>query len=156
HHDPIPAAPLGVPVQVTVSVDPDEAIVEVDLRDNIDCQPNGLNLTEATARTCAALGIYAGLPQAVPPNAGRLRRGRVRLRENCAVGIPRHPASCSAATGNLAEIVANCVAGAMAEFGDGFGMAEYGKVQAPALAVISGRDPRAEDAPFVNQLLLAT
>jgi len=35
-------------------------------------------------------------------------------------------------------------------------MAEYGKVQARALAVISGRDRRADDAPFVNQLLLAT
>jgi N-methylhydantoinase B len=35
-------------------------------------------------------------------------------------------------------------------------MAEYGKVQASALAVISGRDRRADDAPFVNQLLLAT
>jgi N-methylhydantoinase A len=155
-HDPIPAAPEGVPVRITLSIDPEEAIAEVDLRHNLDCLPSGLNLTEATARTCGALGIFAGLGSDVPPNAGSFRRIRVHVRENCAVGIPRHPASCSAATGNLAEIVANLVAGAMAELGEGFGMAEYGKVQAPALGVISGNDPRSNGEPFVSQLLLAT
>ena len=60
-HDPIPGMPDGVPVKVTVTVDPDEARIEVDLRDNLDCQPCGLNLTEATSRTAAMMGVFTGL-----------------------------------------------------------------------------------------------
>ena len=38
-HDPIPGLPEGIPVKATLTVDPQEAMIEVDLRDNIDCQP---------------------------------------------------------------------------------------------------------------------
>ena len=96
--------PEGVPLKVTVTVDPDQGMIEVDLRDNLDCQPCGLNLTEATARTAAMMGIFSGLGEVVPPNAGSFRRLRVHLRENCVVGIPRHPTSCSAATTDLSEL----------------------------------------------------
>ena len=100
-HDPIPGLPEGVPVRATVAVDPDDARIEVDLRDNLDCQPCGLNLTEATARTAAMMGVFTGLGAVVPPNAGSFRRLTVHLRDNCIVGIPRHPYSCSAATTDL-------------------------------------------------------
>jgi N-methylhydantoinase B len=154
-HDPIPGLPDGVPVKTTVTVDPGEARIEVDLRDNLDCQPCGLNLTEATARTAAMMGVFTGLGTVVPPNAGAFRRLTVHLRENCIVGIPRHPVSCSAATTDLSELTASLVALALGDLGEGFGLAQIGRAQPASMAVISGTDPRHGNAPFVNQLILA-
>ena len=154
-HDPVPGTPDGVPVKVAVTVDPEEARIEVDLRDNLDCQPFGLNLTEATARTAAMMGVFTGLGAVVPPNAGSFRRLRVHLRENCIVGIPRHPYSCSAATTDLSELTASLVALALGDLGEGFGLAQIGRAQPASMAVISGIDPRGQGDPFVNQLILA-
>jgi N-methylhydantoinase B len=155
HHDPIPSMPDGIPLNVKVAIDPVAARIEVDLRDNVDCQPCGLNLSEATSTTAAMVGVFSGLGEAVPPNAGSYRRVDVLVRENCVVGIPRHPASCSAATTNLSERVAKQVTVAMAEIADGFGMAETGGHQPPNMGVISGFDPREGGGAFVNQLMLA-
>jgi N-methylhydantoinase B len=154
-HDRVPGAPDGIPVRVAVSIDPEERRIAVDLRDNLDCQPCGLNLTEATARTAAMMGVFTGLGRVVPANAGSFRRLDVQLRENCVVGIPRHPHSCSAGTTNLSELTANLVTGAMADLGDGVGMASAGRNQPPSCGVISGVDPRGDAGPFVNQLMLA-
>jgi N-methylhydantoinase B len=154
-HDPFPGVPDGIPIKATVQVDSDAATIDVDLRDNPDCQPCGLNLSEATARTAAMIAIFNSIDHTVPPNAGGFRRLRIHLRENCCAGIPRHPASCGAATTNVMDRVANCVQRAMAELGDGIGMAEAGVVQPPSLAVISGKDPRAGATPFVNEIVLA-
>jgi N-methylhydantoinase B len=154
-HDPIPGLPDGVPVKAKVTVDPDKATIEVDLRDNIDCQPCGLNLTEATSRTAAMMGLFTGLGTVVPPNAGAFRRLTVHLRDNCIVGIPRHPYSCSAATTDLSELTASLVALALGDLGEGFGLAQIGRAQPASMAVISGTDPRHGNAPFVNQLILA-
>jgi N-methylhydantoinase B len=154
-HDPVPGMPDGVPVKAVVTVDPDEARIEVDLRDNLDCQPCGLNLTEATARTAAMMGVFTGLGTVVPPNAGSFRRLRVHLRENCVVGIPRHPSSCSAGTTDLSELTASLVALALGDLGEGFGLAQIGRAQPASMAVISGVDPREHGGRFVNQLILA-
>lgn len=154
-HDPVPGMPDGVPVKVAVSVDPEDARITVDLRDNLDCQPCGLNLTEATARTAAMMGVFTGLGAVVPLNAGAFRRLTVHLRENCIVGIPRHPYSCSAATTDLSELTASLVALALGDLGEGFGLAQIGRAQPASMSVISGNDPRHDNAPFVNQLILA-
>ncbi len=153
-HDPVPGAPDGVPVNMDISVDPGEARVVIDLTDNLDCQPIGLNLTEATAAGNTMAGVFSSLSRQVPPNAGSFRRLDIRLRENCMIGIPRHPFSCSAATTNLAETVGKAVTMGLAELGDGFGMAEIGKCLPPAMAVISGVDPRDDRGTFVNFLCL--
>jgi N-methylhydantoinase B len=155
YHDPVPGLPDGVTIKIGLSVDPVAGSIEVDLRDNIDCQPCGLNLTEATARTAAMMGIFSGLGDVVPPNAGSFRRLTVHLRENCIVGIPRHPVSCSAATTDLSESTASGVVSALAELAEGFGLAEIGRAQPISMGVISGNDPRAGGAPYVNQLVLA-
>jgi N-methylhydantoinase B len=154
-HDPVPApgAEEGVPVTVHVTIDPDAAVVEVDLTDNLDCLPCGINLTESTSTTAAMIGIYNSLPFAVPQNGGAYRRLRIRLRENCIAGIPRHPASCSTATTGVADRAANAVQRAIAEIADGFGMAETGTMTA-SVADVSGRDPRYGGAPFINLILL--
>lgn len=151
-HDPFPGVPDGIPLSVSVQVRPDEGMIEVDLRDNPDCVPSGLNLSEATSRTAALIGIFNSIDHTVPHNQGSFRRVRVLLRENCVVGIPRHPASCSVATTNLSNRVGNAVQRAMAEIGDGLGMAEVGSGMSPSEAVVSGIDRRDQHGPFVNQI----
>ncbi|RBP13989.1 N-methylhydantoinase B [Roseiarcus fermentans] len=153
-HDPFPGTPPdGIEVTARVHVDPEAAVIEVDLRDNPDCLPCGLNLSEACARTSAMIGVFNSLDPTVPKNAGAFRRLRIHLREGCIVGIPRHPTSCSVATTNLADRVANSVQAAMADLGDGLGLAECGAVIPPAVGVISGKLP-GSGAPFVNQVFL--
>lgn len=154
-HDAYPGAPEGVDLRAGIDARAEEGRIRVDLSDNPDCLPNGLNLTESTARTAAMVGIFNGLDASVPPNAGSFRRIEVELREDCVVGIPVHPHSCSAATTNLADRIANMVQRGLADLGEGFGLAECGPVIPAASAVVSGRDPRNEDRSFVNQIFLA-
>jgi N-methylhydantoinase B len=151
-HDPFPGVPDGVPVKASLAVDGEAGTVDVDLRDNPDCLPCGLNLPEATARTAAMIGVFDSIDHTVPRNAGSFRRVRIQLRENCAVGIPRHPASCSVGTTNLMDRAANAVLMAMSQLEEGVGMAHVGLCQPASLGVISGHDERRGGAPFVNQL----
>jgi N-methylhydantoinase B len=153
-HDPFPGTPSdGVPIRSTIEVDAVAGRIEIDLRDNPDCLPCGLNLSEACARTAALVGIFNSIDCTVPKNAGAFRRVTVHLRENCVVGIPRHPTSCSAATTNIADRVSNGVQRAFAELADGAGMAECGALIPPAGGVLSGRDPRT-GLEYVNQVIL--
>jgi N-methylhydantoinase B len=152
-HDHFPGTPeAGIPIRAEVTVDVDAAMVEIDLRDNPDCMPCGLNLSEACARTAAMVGLFNSIDHSVPKNAGAFRRLRIHLREGCIVGIPRHPTSCSVATTNLADRVSNCVQGALAGMAEGQGLAEAGAIIPPAAGVISGVLPNG--ARFVNQVFL--
>ena len=153
-HDPIPGTPPdGVSVKATVVIDPDSQFIDIDLSDNIDCIPCGLNLSEACARTSALIGVFNSIDPHVPKNAGAFRRVRINLRENCVVGIPQHPTSCSVATTNIADRVSSAVQLAIASVGDGVGMAEIGAGLGPSSGVVSGVDPRT-GKPFINQLFL--
>ena len=123
-HDPFPGVPDGIPIKVGVAIDGAAGRIAIDLRDNPDCQPCGLNLTESTAIGAAMIGIYNGIQDhQVPANAGSFRRIDIRLRENCVTGIPRHPFSCSVATTNLADRVTSPVQRAIAELAAGYGLA---------------------------------
>ena len=153
-HDPVPGAADGLPVNLELSIDPIQARIRLDMTDNLDCQPIGLNLTESTASCNAMAGVFSSIARQTPPNAGSFRRLDVVLRENCLIGIPRHPYSCSAATTNLAETIGKAATIAMAEIAEGFGMAEIGKCLPPAMAVVSGVDPREGRGPFINFLSL--
>ena len=154
-HDPFPGTPSdGVTIKVSVAVDPIAGRIAVDLCENPDCLPNGMNVTEANASSAVMIGIFSSLGEVVPRNAGSYRRITIRLRENCCVGIPRHPASCSLSTTNLASKIGNATQTAIAELADGFGLAESGTIVPASMAVISGRDPRYGNAPFINSLFL--
>jgi N-methylhydantoinase B len=155
-HDavPLPGVEEGVRLQATVTVDPAAAEIEIDLRENPDCLPCGLNLTESTSNTSALIGVFNSIDHTVPRNAGSARAIKVLLRENCCVGIPVHPASCSMATSGIAERMAGMVQRTLAEFRDGMGMASTGPECPPAVAGLSGRDPRHGNAPFVDMMIL--
>ncbi|ACL38139.1 Hydantoinase B/oxoprolinase [Pseudarthrobacter chlorophenolicus A6] len=153
-HDPFPGTgPEGVQLQATLEVKPKQGKVVIDLRDNPDNLPNGLNLTKATATGAALAGILSGIPENLPSNAGTFRRVEVLLRDGCAVGVPKHPYSCSSGTTNLADRVVNIVQAAFSQIDDGYGTAEGAAGQAPAKSVISGTDER-NGNPYVNQILV--
>jgi len=152
-HDPFGEFP-EVRVKATVEVSHADASITIDLRDNPDCLPFGMNLTEATSRTTAMVGTYMSIDASVPANAGSYRRLNILLREGCVVGIPTHPHSCSGATTNIADRMTNAVQMALANLGEGIGLAEIGSVMPPASAVVSGNDPRRKNAPFVDMLIL--
>ena len=140
-HDPLPGMNSeGIAIRVDVQVLPDEGMVEVDLRHNPDCLPIGLNL-------------FNSIEHSVPKNAGSFRRLRILLRENCIAGIPLHPTSCSAATTNIADRVANGVQSAIAGIADGIGLAECGGVIPLGGGVVSGTSP-VTGKPFVNQVII--
>ena len=151
-HDPFPGTPAdGVTIKVTVEVKPEEAMIEVDLRDNPDSMENGLNLSEGCALSAPMVAIFNSIDQTVPKNEGSFRRIKVHLRDGCIAGRPIHPTSCSVATTNIADRVANPVQAAIAELADGLGMAETGAVIPPSSGVISGVH---HGKPFVNEVYL--
>jgi N-methylhydantoinase B len=151
-HDTFPGTPAdGVTIKVTVEVKPEEAMIEVDLRDNPDSMENGLNLSEGCALSAPMVGIFNSIDQTVPKNEGSFRRIKVHLRDGCIAGRPIHPSSCSVATTNIADRVANPVQAAIAELADGLGMAETGAVIPPSCGVISGVH---HGKPFVNEVYL--
>lgn len=155
-HDPFPGLPDGVPLKVDIDVDAAAGRVEIDLRDNIDCVPAGLNQSEATAINNVITGVLNSLHHDIPHNSGSFRRVTVRLRENCVVGIPVHPTSTSVATTNIADRLVNITQAAFADYAPEYGLAEGAMGNPPACGVISGHDPRHGDAPFVNQLILGS
>jgi N-methylhydantoinase B len=153
-HDPIPGTPPdGIRITAQVTGRPSEGRIEVDLRDNIDALPCGLNLSEACARSAVLIAIFNSIGGDIPRNAGSFRRVDILLREGCIAGIPRHPTSCSVSTTNVADRLTNAVALSLAQLGDGFGTAEFGAFLPPSSAVISGIDFRTKQ-PFVNQVFL--
>jgi N-methylhydantoinase B len=60
----------------------------------------------------------------------------------------------SVATTNLADRVTNPVQRAFSQIADGLGLAECGPFFPASMGVISGRDPRNGNAPFVNQIFM--
>ena len=153
-HDALPGLPDGVPVKVIVEVKPDEGIVEVDLRDNIDCLPAGVNLSETCATAGALIGVLNCIDASVPRNEGSFRRIRILLRENSVVGIPRFPASTSMATSNVTNRLINATQRAFSLLGDGYGLAEGAASMGVGFGVVSGFDRRRGGAPYVNQLVI--
>ncbi len=152
-HDPFDRAPDGIPVKVDISVEDD--MIDIDLRDNLDCQPCGLNLTEATARTAAMLGVFNSLNGDVQPNTVFFAPAtHSPTRDFASWAFPRHPASCSVATCNLTDRVANTIQRGMAELEDGVGLAEVGLSFPASVSVISGRDPRRGGAAYVDEIVL--
>lgn len=156
-HDPVDGvADEGISIKAVVTVDPKKGLVTVDVRDNPDCVPGGLNLTEACAVASCRIGVYYNLEASVPHNEGSSSRIVPLLRDGCVVGRPKHPTGTSCATSNVNERLANAVQCAFSEMGAPYGMAEGGGNFSAALGVVSGIDKRrAEHSEYIAQLMLA-
>ena len=155
-HDPYPGLPDGIPLKVTINIDAQAGRVELDLRDNPDNYPGGLNESRACATANAMIGLFNSIDPDIPHNAGSFRRVTVLLREGCIAGIPLFPHSCSMATTNVADRLVCTTQAAFAELGDGWGLAEGGMGMPPYMAVISGLDHRFGEQPYVNQLFVGS
>ena len=118
-----------------ITCDPIGKRIEVDLRENPDCLDCGLNLSEACSTSAVMTALFNCLEWDIPKNAGSFRRIGVLLRENCCVGIPRFPHSCSMATTNLTDRVVNVTQSAFAKFGEGFGLGQGGNAMGAPMAV---------------------
>lgn len=159
--DPYPGLEQGLSLSAMIEVDHAAGRIHADLRENPDCVPIGLNLTEATAKNAVVAAMLmvmnsraAEADARVPLNGGSFRCFEVLVRENCVAGIPRHPASCSLATGEVGVRLWAAITAAFAEASAGLGSAEAGFGAPPYLAVVSGEDPAR--GPYVTQLLLGT
>ncbi|KQV36977.1 hydantoinase B/oxoprolinase family protein [Rhizobium sp. Root1204] len=146
--------PDGVEIFVRLTIEPEKGMVTVDLRENIDCVDAGVNLCQATATGMAITGILNCLEHDLPLNSGTFRRINVLLRENCVVGIPEFPHSCSTATTLLADVICNAAQSSIAELGDGYGLSESNMFLGVSTGVISGRDERYNNAEYVNQMFI--
>jgi N-methylhydantoinase B len=155
-HDPYPALPDGVPLQMTATINSADGTIDLDLRDNPDNYPGGLNESEACATNNVMTGVFNSIDPDVPHNAGSFRRIRVHLREGCIAGIPKFPHSCSMATTNIADRLVVLTQAAFADLGDGYGLAEGALGMGISYAVISGTDARYNHAPYVNQIFLGS
>ncbi|MCR8547818.1 hydantoinase B/oxoprolinase family protein [Salipiger sp. P9] len=148
------AYPDGIPIRATIEVDPDAGNVTIDLRDNIDNLPLGINMTESTTLASCMTAVLTVLGPDVPRCSGSFRRVKVLMREGSAIGKPRFPAATSAATTNLCQALVPHLQSMFAEMRDGLGTA-YGTSGMPgSCAVVSGTHIGAPDRPFVNQLIL--
>lgn len=155
-HDPFGPAPDGIPINVTVRVDPEAEMIDVDLTDNVDCLPAGINESRTCAMNNCMTGVFNSIDPTIPHNAGTFRRVRVHLRENCVVGIPRFPHSCSVATTNVGERLVVTTQKALADHLAGYGLAEGACGIGPGFGVVSGTDWRKDGDPYVNQKFLGS
>ncbi|RUX04682.1 hydantoinase B/oxoprolinase family protein, partial [Mesorhizobium sp. M2A.F.Ca.ET.037.01.1.1] len=154
-HDPVPGvADEGIPVKVTINVDPEKGEIVVDVRDNIDNVPGGLNLSENTATGSCRIGVFNNLDESIPHNEGAKSQIRVLLREGSIVGKPKYPVGTSVATTNVNDrlmIAGNCV---FSRMGAPYGQAESGSHLPAGVGVISGEDPFKHGKSYVNQVFV--
>lgn len=156
-HDPIEGIlPDGIEIKVKVGVDSEAGRISVDLSENIDCIPAGLNESEACTVSNVMAGVFNSLKPGVPANSGAFRRLDLTLRENCIVGKPRFPHSTSVATTNVGDRLTVTTQKAIADAWAGFGAAEGATGLGPGFSVVSGRDRRLGGEPYVNQVFLGS
>jgi N-methylhydantoinase B len=148
--------PGGLELVVKIEIDPDTAMIHVDLSDNPPCVDVGLNTSLGAATSAVVGAIFNALDKDLPRNAGSFRRLTFKYAEESVVAAPKFPHSCSMGTTNVSERLVNITQSAFAQLGDGHGLSEGGTGLGAGMAVISGKDHRRGDAPFVNRMMLST
>lgn len=154
-HDPVPGvANEGIPINLKIEVDPEVGEITVDVRDNIDCVPGGLNLTENTCLGACRIGVFNNLDASLPHCFGSARRINVLMREGSVVGKPVYPAGTSVATTNVNDRLTTAGNAVFSKMGKPFGQAEGGPHLPVGMAVISGQDPFKNGQTYVNQIFV--
>ena len=155
-HDPIqPFLPDGIPIKVTIDIDSRRRVHhrgparQPRLRRRRH-EPHPRHLDHGGGQA-----VFACLDPDIPHNAGSFRRLEVLLRENCVVGIPRFPHSCSVATTNMTDMIINLIQSAFATLGDGYGFSQGNFCNGAGTGVCSGKDWRRDGAPYVNQMFMS-
>lgn len=151
-HDPLAGVlPQGVTIRVRVTIDPNEGYIEVDLTENDDINPCGLNLSRATSYSGAVVGVLDRLDPTIPHCEGALSRIIVKVRPNSCVGETMPPYSASAATTNVADRLQQATQCCINQATEVRGLAEAGPNFCPACGVFSGEDWRRGNRTYCNQ-----
>ena len=153
-YDPvIGVADDGIPVKMKVDVDPDAGYIHIDVTDNIDSVPGGMNLCEATTRANATVGILCNLDPEIPHNDGAFKHIPIKMLEGKVVGYTKHPGCMSVATNSVGERLANVSGTIFSAMGPEYGTAEHGTGLPASASVISGFDWRRGGKPYCNQIV---
>jgi N-methylhydantoinase B len=152
-HDPIPGLPGGVEVNVTIDVEPEHGRVTFDLRENPDCIPFGLNVSEYCARGGCIIALLNCLEEDIPRNAGSFRRVEILLREGSIAGGLVEPYSASVSTTNVLNRIINAAQSAFCQLGEGSGLAEGAGAMGVGFAVFSGSYPDSGE-PYVSEFVI--
>lgn len=154
-HDPVPGvADDGIPVRVKVTVDPEAGEILVDVRENMDNVPGGLNLSANTCTGSCRIGVFNNLDETIPHNEGAKSQIKVLMREGSVIGVPKFPVGTSVATTNVNDrlmIAGNAV---FSRMGAPYGQAESASHLPAGVGVISGADPFKYDKGYVNQIFV--
>jgi len=154
-HDPVPGvADKGIPINLKIKVDPEAGEITVDVRDNVDCVPGGLNLSENTSLGACRIGVFNNLDSSLPHCDGSARRIKVLMREGSVVGIPDYQAGTSVATTNVNDRLTTAGNAVFSKMGKPFGQAEGGPHLPVGMAVISGKNPFKDGQVYVNQIFV--
>src|SRR5260370_20083065 len=74
-HDPFePLLPDGIPLNDEIEIDPQNAQITIDLRDNIDNIDCGFNDSDACTDSAVMAGGFNSPRPGIPPNSGTFRR----------------------------------------------------------------------------------
>jgi len=152
--DPLSYAPEGVYYKAKLTIDPDAAIITIDLSECQDQVEGGINLTEAMSKCVAMEGLFWCLDPTLPHNSGAFSHIKCNLREGSVAGIPKFPVGTSVSTCSWADRVANMSMALMAQVDPRKGSAEGG-LFGHAWAVVSGNDPRRKGEYYQDELYFA-
>jgi N-methylhydantoinase B len=147
-------APEGLLLKLKMSIDPDAAIITLDLTEMPDQLPWGYNLSQATSRGACILGSMPSLDPTLPRNDGVFRHFNILLREGAVAGIPRWPIGTSLATVSLCDEVSNMVFRIWEQVKPGLGHGSGGMINASASGT-AGTDFRHGHAPYGHFYFLA-
>lgn len=148
----------GIPMRAKMKIEPEKALITVDLRDNIENQPFGFNLCWSTTLAAVYAGIFNNINPQLPHNEGALKRIKILADEGKIAGKPKFPASTAVSTTNLADRLINLIGMLFAELGPPWGMAEGNPGIPISAAVVSGYDWRKPGEPgqvnYIDQLII--
>jgi N-methylhydantoinase B len=154
-HDPIPdLVPDGIRLRVKIAVHPEQGYIMVDIRDNPDSIPCGMNLGEASTISGIIAGILYNLDPTIPHNDGAFSRIRIEMREGAVIGKPKFPVGTSICTTNVSDRLISLIQSTMAKMGPPYGIAEGCTSMTAASSVVSGTDWRRGGAPYINLLII--
>jgi N-methylhydantoinase B len=127
-------------------------MITVDVRDNIDNVPGGLNLTENTCTGSCRTSVFNNLAADMPHNHGnaRSREGADERRKR-----DRQAPLCGRRLGRYDQRQRSSDLGGklrVSGMGAPYGQAEGGEHLPVGIGVVSGRDPFKNNQPYVNQV----
>lgn len=150
-YDAVPGFSDDITIHLEAQVDQESGDIIVDVTKNVDALDWGLNLSEATTLAACKSGIITQLDN-VPRIDGAMKHIKVLMRDNCILGVSKHPKSYSAATTNVMDRTMSGMQVLMNQLKSDTGIAECGTNLPGSCSCISGLDFRNNDEPFMTQI----